>query len=304
MKKFTIIILSILLVGLFQSCQTEIEVDLPDYDSKLVIEGTIETGQPALVTLSKSVPYFSKLSLQFLMDSVLVTDAIVTVTSETGESEQLTLQYCADAPMYMAFRGKNLIGKENTKYTLKVECQGKTYTAETTIPKTFDLDSIWFDHSSELLSDTSATIRVLLTDDGSAANYYAFSVKVQCPTLHDRLWVSTLPLAFDDRTFNGQTFNYEIMRASPSTFLMPSLDKDEQREFGRIIFRPGDTVYVRRSTIDYATYKFMLTGGTEVAYGSNPFTNPAPVASNIMGEDVLGSWCGFASKVDTLIWKQ
>ena len=36
--------------------------------------------------------------------------------------------------------------------------------------------------------------------------------------------------------------------------------------------------------------------------GTNPFTNPPPVVSNIQGENVLGAWYGFASKTQTIIW--
>ena len=57
---------------LLSACQREIELDLPDYQSKLVIEGVIETGSPAVVMLSKSIPYFSEINLETLMSQVLV----------------------------------------------------------------------------------------------------------------------------------------------------------------------------------------------------------------------------------------
>lgn len=37
-------------------CQREIDLDLPDYQPKLVVEGTIENGSPAMVMLSRSIP--------------------------------------------------------------------------------------------------------------------------------------------------------------------------------------------------------------------------------------------------------
>ncbi|MCQ2284574.1 MAG: DUF4249 domain-containing protein [Bacteroidales bacterium] len=285
------------------SCETPIDVELPEYTPKLVIEGTIENGEPAIVFLSKSLPYFSEIDLNYLLNNVAVTDAEVTVTSSDGESEQLTFQYCPDAPLYFAFVSRNLKGKENTSYTLTVKYDGQTYTARTTIPHTFDLDSAWFDNPSEYVNaDTMRTIRLLLTDDPSEVNYYSFKVKVSCPKFTDRLWACTLPMAFDDKTFNGCTFNYEIERFGVSTLFMAALSEEDRREQSRISFRPGDTVYIKHSLMDYNTYRFMMTGGNEAVMGSNPFTNPAPVFSNIEGENVLGAWCGFASKIDRIVW--
>ena len=96
-------LLLFLFLTILFSCQKEIEVTLPDYDQKLVIEGSIENGEPAMVIVSNSVPYFATLDLNTLMNKVLVTDAVVTVTSSTGESEQLQLIYTDQSPVYIAY---------------------------------------------------------------------------------------------------------------------------------------------------------------------------------------------------------
>lgn len=297
-------ILLVMVVGLLTACETAIEVDLPEYTPKLVIEGTIENGQPARVIISRSVSYFQELDFDYLNENVFIGDAEVTVTSSDGESERLTFQYCPDAALFFAYCSNHLIGKENTSYTLTVKYDGKTYTATTTIPHTFDLDSLWFDCPSDLINaDTMRVIRTLLTDNANEANYYGFSVKLATPEYKDRLWISTLPLAFDDKTFNGLTFNYEIERFGTSAFIRGTIPEEQQYTYSRMTFRPGDTVYVKHSLMDYNTYRFMSTGGNEAISGTNPFTNPAPVISNIEGENVLGAWCGFASKIDKLVWE-
>lgn len=285
-------------------CQQEIDMKLPDYQPKLVIEGSIETGCPAMVMLSKSVPYFSEINFETLMNDVLVNgnEARVFVTSETGETEELVWQLSLEAPYYMAFIGNKVIGKEQTHYTLTVEYDGQTYEAETYIPKTFDLDSIGFDQSSDLLDDTMASIRVLMSDDPNEVNYYAFFCKVHSPKLTDRLWVCNMPVAFDDRTFNGLSFNYEVTRYGYSLLMSDMLSEEDRENFRRITFRPSDTVYVKHTQIDYHTYQYLLSAGTEAAYGSNPFTNPLPVVSNFDNDQVLGHWSGFAAKMDTLVW--
>ena len=298
-SKLLLLFLAVIAAG----CQSEIDVDMPEYEPKLVIEGTIENGQPAIVMLSKSISYLAEIDLDYLRDNVMITDAEVIVTSSDGESERLTFQFCPEAPLFFAFKSTNLKGKENTTYTLTVNYAGEQYTAQTTIPSTFALDSIRFDNPSEFVnSDSMRAIRIQMTDNPMESNYYAFSVKVHCPVFQDHLWVSSIPVAFDDKTFNRLTFNYEIERYGVSMLFASAMSEEERKAYSRMTFRPGDTVYVRHSQMDYDTYRFMITGGSEAVLGSNPFTNPAPVASNIKGERVLGNWSGFASAVDTLIW--
>lgn len=289
---------------LAMGCQREIDLNLPEYQPKLVIEGTIENGSPAVVTITRSIPYFSEINYNYLMDSVIVGNlkARVFVTSETGETEELMFKISPELPYRMGFIGSTVIGREETHYTLTVQYEDKTYTAETYIPKTFDLDSIGFDQSAEILNETQATIRMLMTDPVDEENYYAFFCKVKNKNMHDRLWVSSVPVAFDDRTFNGRTFNFELTRAGYSRLMVGMLSESERESYTSLTFHPGDIVYVKHSQVDYHTYKYLLSAGSEAAFGSNPFTNPLPAVTNFDSKDVLGHWSGYASKIDTLVW--
>lgn len=84
---------------------------------------------------------------------------------------------------------------------------------------------------------------------------------------------------------------------------MPQMSEEEEKEYFRMTYRPGDTVYVKYGLIDYASYQFWYTGGNDAALGQNPFTNPTPIISNIRGEDVTGVWCGYACKTAMLIYE-
>ena len=269
-----------------------------------MVEGTIENGSPAMVMLSRSIPYFSEINLSTLMNDVLIdgTKARVFVTSETGETEELFWQLSPDAPYYVAFMGRNVIGKEETHYTLTVEYDGKTYTAVTYIPKTFDLDSIGFARTMEIMDDTMASIRVAMTDPADEENFYAFFCKVSSPKVQDRLWCCSLPVAFNDLVFNGMTFNYEVSRAGYPLMLSGLLSEEDQQNFKRVTFRPGDTVYVKHTQIDRNTCQFLTSAGAEAAFGSSPFMNSTPAVSNFNSDEVLGHWSGFAVKFDTLVW--
>ena len=41
-------------IALLWSCTKEVQIDIPGYQEQLVVDGRIETGQPAIVLLSKS----------------------------------------------------------------------------------------------------------------------------------------------------------------------------------------------------------------------------------------------------------
>lgn len=282
-------------------CQKEIEVDLPDYEDKIVIEGSIENGSPAMVIVSKSVPYFSTIDLETLMNDVFIKDAVVTVSCE-GQSEQLHFTLCEDSPVYMAYVGQNIIGEPNKTYDLRVEYDGKVYTSKTTIREPFHLDSVWLAFLDE--NDTLPTSRIQLSDNPATHDYYQFKIKVHGKRLHDRLWVTSMPVAFDDATFNGQTVNYEILRANPSSLFMTTMSEEEQREFYRITYRKGDTIYLKTSMLDYEAYQYWSAMTYELAIGQNPFMSPAPVPCNITGDNVVGNWTGYASTIDTIYYPE
>jgi len=286
---------------LFVGCQKEIEVDIPDYQDKIVIEGSIENGQPAMVIVSNSVPYFSTIDLDMLLNEVFIKDAVVTVTSSTGETEQLTFAYTEESPIYFAYMGQNIIGEPGKSYALRVEYGGKVYTSQTSIVQPVALDSVWLAFIDE--NDTMPTSRILLSDNAETQDYYQFRIKIHGKDLTDRLWVTSMPVAFDDATFNGKTVNYEILRANPSTLFMPTTTDEEESDFYRITYRPGDTIYIKTSMLDYPAYRFWSTISNELSFGQNPFMSPAPIISNISGDNAMGVWCGYASTIDTLYYQ-
>jgi len=287
------LVIPLLIAFILVSCQKEINIKSMNYDKKLVIEGYIENGQVPIVMISRSVPYFDKITLNTLMTDVLVTDAVVTVTSSDGDSEQLQLGLCDDSPVYVAYTGNTLRGEVGKKYHLKVEWKGKTYTAETSIVTPPQIDSIWL-HSLGT-DDTTRIIRTTATDDPNSRDYYIFQVKVHNRKWHDNAWVCSSPISIDDATFNGMTLNYDIIRAAPSTIFTANLNDTERRDRLRYEYIPGDTIYTRSCKIDEESFQFWSAMNFEILIGSNPFMSSAPVPCNIHGENVLGNWCGFAS---------
>jgi len=290
---------------LFNACQTEIEVTVPEYYNKIVVEGYIENGAYPMVSLYRSAPYFSTMSLEYLMDSIIIRDAKVFVSSSKGDSQELFLMPSPQAPLFFAYTGFRFKGELNTSYTLRIEWDDKIYTSETSILSTFDLDSVYFTPTfGQVKIDSVANLRIAMTDDGASNNYYQFKVKIHCEDFKDMLWVSTIPAAFDNSPFRGVSFNYEIVRGTPSTIFMPEMTERERRRYMRMNYRTGDTVYLKYARLDESGFRFWQSASGEITFGQNPFMSPNPIISNIKcstGEKCLGVWCGAAVKEAVLI---
>ena len=292
---------------LFFSCQTEIEVKVPEYYDKLVVEGYIENDEYPVVSLYRSAPYFSTMSLEYLIIHVMVRDAKVFVSSSKGEEQELFMNTFPDveAPLFFAYKGTGFKGELNTSYTLRVEWDGKVYTSETKILDTFDLDSAFFvPRFGHTEIDSVANLRIRMTDNGKGGNYYQFKVKIHCKEFYDRLWITTIPAAFDDSPFKGQSFNYEIIRGAPETVFLPDMTEQERRRYFRGNYKVGDTVYMKYALLDEPGYLFWQSASGELTFGQNPFMSPTPIISNIQcntGEKCLGVWCGAAKKEMQLI---
>ena len=284
---------------LLSACQTEIDVKVPDYYNKIVVEGYIENGEYPIVSLYRSVPYFSEMSLDYLLKSVIISDARVYVTSSKGETQELFMAADPQAPLFFAYKGRGFKGEFNTSYTLRIELDGKTYTSETSILNSFDLDSVYFAPTfGKTEIDSVANLRIKMKDNGQADNYYQFKVKIHCKEFADRLWVTTIPAAFDNSPFRGQEFNYEIIRGAPS-ILLKEMSDQERRHYFRGNYRVGDTVYMKYARLDESAFRFWLSANGELTFGQNPFMAPEPIISNIKcntGEKCLGVWCGSAAK--------
>jgi hypothetical protein len=281
-------------------------VVIPTYYNKLVVEGYIENGEYPMVSLYRSAPYFSTTTLDYLMDSIVIQDAKVFVTTSKGDKHELFLSLHPQAPLFICYTTRAFKGELNTSYSLQIDWNDKVYTSETEILNTFDLDSVGFvPNFGHTKIDSTASIRIWMTDNGQTGNYYQFKVKIHCRQFQDRLWISTIPAAFDNSPFFGQSFNYEIIRGSPSTVFMPDMTEQELRRYMRMNYRAGDTVYLKYGRLDYPSYTFWNSASGELTFGQNPFMSPTPIISNIKcntGEKCLGVWCGAAVKEQVLIF--
>jgi len=151
MKK---LLLFFILLFTMASCTKEVEIDIPGYQDLLVIDGSIETGQPPIVLISRTNDIYSATNLQAYLDG-FISGATVTVSDGTTSivldelctdnlpagteeiaaaifgipaAELVNLHLCA----YTTFNPA-MFGQVGKTYYLTVTYEGKSYTSITQI---------------------------------------------------------------------------------------------------------------------------------------------------------------------------
>jgi len=270
------------------ACEQEIEIDLPPPKEMVVVDGSIESGEFARVTLTKSMPYFSEIDPNTL-SSILITDATVFISDGTlTDTLEFTIDFNAFPPVY--YKGTNplLQGVPGKSYNLTIWTQTDTLTAVTSIPQIVPLDSIFWKPDGDE-QDSLGYGWGHLTDPPEIGNIYRLFVKRQD-------YISYIPAGgrstMDDRLINGQStdFNFVRPRQYPSWYPVSDTTSSGGGD-ERFYFKRGDTISVKFCTIDVASYDFVRT--YEIAAGSfgNPFSAPTFVRTNITGG--LGGWVGY-----------
>jgi Domain of unknown function (DUF4249) len=238
MKHIFFAIIFIALTGFFTSCEEVIDLPLKTSPSQLVIKGNIydEPG-PYLVKISMSVPVNDP--------NVFppVSDAIVTIRDDAGNSEVLT------EAVPGTYSTSTLQGTPGRTYTLSVETAGKTYTATSTMPSPIELDSLY---SVESEFSGFFQINADFKDPANIKNYYHL-VDFINGERQKNILVS------DDIINEGKTINAMLM-----------YDTDQMKS--------GDTFTLWLECIDKGAYDYFRT--SNVDEGSASPTNPNSNISN------------------------
>lgn len=280
-------ILSLLLIVGLTSCQKEIDVKIPDYVQKLVVEGRIENGSNPEVFLSYTIPYFGNHTQQNLADFA-VKGALVTVYDGTSID---TLKDITMGNGYW-YRASNMIGAVGKTYALTIVVNGKTYTSQTTIHPQVKLDTLWF---KVLRDDSLGFIYTHFTEPAGIGNSYRWLAK---RIGKDQNFIAPIGSAFDDKFIDGKSFDFAYNRGHVQNSTATD-DNNNERDF----FKKNDQVIVKFCSIGYDEFRFFRSYDANIISNGNPFAAPTNLENNVHGENVIGVWCGYNAFIDTLICK-
>lgn len=279
---------------LFSSCEKAISFTPNQGEPTVVVEATIEDGQPPIVILSKSLDYFSEITPELLAGS-FINDAEIEVSN--GMLTHRLKEYSVTTPdgfklYYYSIDSTNLptafVGQLAASYTLRIHTGGKEYTASTTIPAlTKTIDSLWWQKSINNPDTTQVLLMGRASDPPGFGNYIRYFTSV-----NDEPFYPGLNSVFDDQVVDGKTYSVQVERG---------VNRNEEIDFDTYsYFNRGDSVTVKFTNIDKPTFDFWRT--MEYAYSSigNPFASPTKVISNIKGGG-LGYFGGYATQYIGLV---
>lgn len=276
-----IILIIFIISGIFTACnlEKEIDIDLPDYESRPVVECYLEPGQSFTLSLSRSASYFDTFpSLDFsFLQKVLISDAKVFI-SHNGKTYELKNQFVLNQTTQKVFNygAKDLVPADyDSDFDLKITlADGKTIEATTRLLQKVPIDSMVVQFEK---GDTSARVLTYLTDIPNQANYYRRMLhKSSLDSLAEQDFI------LDDRIV-------ENVLAFGSGYE----------------YTQGDTIISTIFHISKAYYNFLESAFNARDSNGNPFGSPSPIISNVNGSaGAIGIFTGVNYDRKTVIIKK
>lgn len=301
----------------FYSCTKDINVDVPDAPTQIVIDAYIESEGFPIVVLSKTTPYFSETGGNELYENfVHDADVSITVDGVVTQLNELCTEDIPDSllPLFMELTGIvivpgsdfniclytdltfSIVGEVGKAYHLNVEADGNILSATTRIPSIVPLDSVWFQIEGTL--DSLGMAWALLSDPDTVGNAYRWSARrinhYADGSVKDPVFIPPFNSVTDDQFFNGLSFEFSSTRG-----MLPYSEKEDDNNEEAFLFKIGDTIAVKGMSIDIATFKFLRSYYSELGNQGSPFASPASLNTNVTGG--LGIWAGYAVHYDTII---
>jgi len=275
---------------LFSSCEKDINIQLNPSTTDLVVDGSIENDKYPVVVLSRSLEYFNTidpatLAKHFVHGAQLkITNDTVTAylkeDSVINDSSGLVVYFYTFKPSDTTTKIK---GQFNTKYTLTIDVEGKTYTAVTSITsmrKT--IDSLWTTPAPSAADSQLVNVKARVTDPKGLGDFTRYYTSV-----NKGPYFPGLNSVFDDQITDGTTYTVTVDQGVDRNNPINIEDYS--------FFHKGDIVVVKLANIDKGTYDFWRTMEYNYQSVGNPFSTPTRVISNV-SNGALGYFGGYAAQ--------
>jgi len=282
--KFFYLIFGVLMVC---SCEKAITFTPETQEPKLVVEGIIESNQPPVVYLTRSLDFFSTISREQLSGS-FVRNAEVTISD--GVSFETLKEYDVrltdDTLIYYysidtTGNRTGMRGIEGSSYRLNIKTDGKEYTATTTIPGlTKTLDSLYYFPAIVQNDPNKVLLYGRFNDPPGLGNYIRYFTNV-----NGGVYLPGLNSVFDDQVVDGKQYNVQIERG---------IDRNQEIDLEDYsYFNKGDFISIKFCNIDKGVFDFWRTMEYSYASIGNPFSSPTKVIGNV-SNGALGYFGGYA----------
>lgn len=272
-----------LLLGLvLTGCSTQIELDQPTYESRIVVDGYIESNGFANVYLTRSSPFLTEYDSASVIAS-FVNTARITLSCSNGDSEILTIfrQNVFFPPfVYKSIRMKGIAGE---RYTLTINTGGKIITAETSIPEPPNPTSPIMTQKS----DSSALMSFQLLNATNEAEYLFLQYK--SIKADQNFHPAGVPVYKLEESIG--MFSITVVRCDENNLYLINSPKGAYYGWPKGMFSLKDTVLVKIGRVDVTSYQVLKSLFADEAIRNNPFAfNSAGIQSNVKGG--IGRWTG------------
>lgn len=245
---FTIIIvLSFVFIG----CNKEIKLDLPEYETKMVLEFYLEDNKPLSCLLQESINFTDTAQFKLIENALIV-------LSYGNVKDTLINTFYFDQQfqkIYNYHNPKIIQLQANVDYEVYVkDSKGRELRGRTRLNNIVPIDSLLYNFNS----DNLAAAGLIFNDQGNKKNYYRIVAFEDLPTvIEDDVW----DITFEDNLFNGDQFSF----------------------YTGYSFNPGDTVVGRLYHLTEEHNNFAESVNNAQSSNGNPFGQPANIISNLSG---------------------
>jgi hypothetical protein len=235
----------LLVLFIATSCEKVVDVDVEDAGQQLVIEGVLnDDGSPATVNITRTI------SLTGINNFPAVSNASVMMTDDAGNSYSLPLTSAG------VYQNDSVEGVGGRTYFLTVNLEGKTYTAQSTMPALTPFDSLGID-SITFGGEATYTLTPYHFDPPGVKNSYRYKIFVN---------------GVADKTIQVDNDDFTDGRYVSRPFF-PDMDMD---------LNPGDILTMEMYNIDPAVYLYFFSLA-QIGEGPDASATPANPVSNISG---------------------
>lgn len=274
------------------SCQKEIELEQPAYQKKIVVDGYIETGQPAHIFLTMSSPFLTQYDSASIRASFL-NYAKITLTSSLGEEEVLTLFRENRFFPPFVYKSVDIKGQEGIFYRIKVEVMGQTLSAETMITPAVEIVGSRFIE----VNDSTGFWEVAI--DASKHGELFLFTRMKSHLAQEDFHPSFNPVYKVKNSQQGLVW-LRLLSSSKFKSYFNNTGSMVYENYERYVFDRRDTIELIVGTIDATSYQVLNSLFVDMFNQENPFAfNGNRIETNIEGG--IGRWTGIGIKNVTLL---
>jgi len=273
MKNIIILILLSFLF-LWTACgnlEQEIDLELPEYEPKIVVECYLEPGQPFALLLTKSQSFFDPFDFELATISQILEDSATVIITHNGITYELENEIATNPPFFTKFynySSETLVPLDyENEFDLEIVSKNnEVITATTRLLPPITIDSLVVDFDP--ITDTLARTLTYFQDDLTTEDYYRRQLNLGTITRAPQQDFTTTDDFVEDGTIVfGGGYDFEI----------------------------GDTVIstITHITKEYHDFLESISGAVDV--NGNPFGQPGGIISNVESDiGALGIFTGIS----------